>query len=137
MEDISDTTHDEYGQRTNGVLSSLDKFDSVFGLKLGYLLFGAAEQLSRTLLGKDTTLQESITTANLAKNHTTSHRGRVRQILPVVSPFQRVSLASRYCHDTEELPPDLTLELLLIALNVQRITIDCNTMKLATKLKRN
>ena len=31
MEEISDTTHDEYGQKTNEVLSSLDKFDSVFG----------------------------------------------------------------------------------------------------------
>ena len=56
MEDISDTTHDEYGQRANGVLSSLDKFDSVFGLGLQ---------------GKDTTLQEAITAANLAKNHYT------------------------------------------------------------------
>ena len=46
MEDLSDPTHDEYGLRANGVLSSLDKLDSVFGLKLGYLLFGAAEQLS-------------------------------------------------------------------------------------------
>ena len=26
---LSDITHDEYGQRANGVLSSLDKFDSV------------------------------------------------------------------------------------------------------------
>ena len=52
MEDISDTTHEEYGQKANGVLSSLDKFDSVFGLKLGYFLFGAAEQLSRALQGK-------------------------------------------------------------------------------------
>ena len=42
MEDLSDTTHDEYGLRANGVLSSLDKLDSVFGLKLGYLVFGAA-----------------------------------------------------------------------------------------------
>ena len=71
MEEISDTTHDEYGQRANGVLSSLDKFDSVFGLKLGYLLFGAAKQLFRALQGKDTTLQEAITAANLAKNHYT------------------------------------------------------------------
>ena len=56
------------------MLSSLDKFDSVFGLKLGYLLFGAAEQLSRTLQGKDTTLREAITAANLAKNHYTRLR---------------------------------------------------------------
>jgi len=32
MEEISDTTHDEYGQRANGVLLSLDKYDSVTGL---------------------------------------------------------------------------------------------------------
>jgi len=51
MEEISDTTHDEYGQRANG-----GKFDSVFGLKLGCLLFGAAEQLSRALQGKEATL---------------------------------------------------------------------------------
>ena len=71
MEEISDTTHDKYGQRANRLLSSLNKFDSVFDLKLGYLLFGAAEQLSRALQGKDTTLQEAITAANLSKNHYT------------------------------------------------------------------
>jgi len=32
MEEIGDTTHDEYGQRANGVLLSLDKFYSVFCL---------------------------------------------------------------------------------------------------------
>ena len=74
MEEISDTTHDEYGQRANGVLSNLYIFDSAFGLKLGYLLFGATEQLSRALQGKDTTLQEAITAANLAKNHYTRLR---------------------------------------------------------------
>ena len=71
MEERSDSTHDKYGQRANGVLSSLDKFDSAFGLKLGYLLFGATEQSSRALQGKDTTLQEAITAATLAKNHYT------------------------------------------------------------------
>jgi len=63
--------HDKYGQRANGVLSSLLKFDSVFGLKFGYFLFGAAEQLSRMLLGKDTILQQTITSANVAKNNYT------------------------------------------------------------------
>ena len=43
-------------------------------VKLGYLLFEAAEQLSRALQGKDTTLQEAITAANLAKNHYTRLR---------------------------------------------------------------
>ena len=56
------------------MLSTLDKFDSVFGFKLDYLLFGAAKQRSRTLQGKDTTLQEAVTAANLAKNHYTRLR---------------------------------------------------------------
>ena len=43
----------------------------MFGLKLCFLLFGATEQLSRTLQGKDMTLQGAITSANLAKNHYT------------------------------------------------------------------
>lgn len=46
--------------KTIRVLSSLDKFYSVFGLKLGYLLCGAAQQLSKALQGKDRTLQEAI-----------------------------------------------------------------------------
>ena len=46
--------------KTIRVLSSLDKFYSVFGLKLGYLLCGAAQQLSKALQGKDRTLEEAI-----------------------------------------------------------------------------
>ena len=49
----------------------------MFGLQLGYLLFGATEQLSRALQGKDTTLQEAVTAANLAKNHYTRLRTEV------------------------------------------------------------
>ena len=69
MEEISDTTDDEYGKKVNGIASCLEKFDSVFGLQLGYTLFGAAEQLSKTLQGKDTTVQEAITAVTLAKSH--------------------------------------------------------------------
>ena len=39
----------------------------LFGLKLGYLMFGASETLSKSLQGKDTTIQETIGAANLAK----------------------------------------------------------------------
>ena len=91
MEEISDTTLDEYGLRANGVLSSLDKFDSVFGLKLGYLLFEAAEQLPIALQGKDTTLKEAITAVNLAKNHYTQLRTEtefnVKNLYEVFVPF--------------------------------------------------
>ena len=121
------------------MLTSLDKFDSVFGLKLGYLLFAAAEQLSRTLQGKDTALQEAITAANLAKNHYTLLRREAefdKFYQPCVS-FSEGKSGEPVLPRYRELPPDLTMELLLISLNVQRITIECNTMKLATKLKRN
>lgn len=69
MEDISHTTNNECGQRANGVLSSLDKFDSVFGLKLGYFYLKL-----RTLQKKDTNLQVAITAANLATNYYTRLR---------------------------------------------------------------
>ncbi len=84
MEEISDTTHDEYGQKANGISASLSKFETVFGLKLGYLIFTAAEQFSRTLQGKDTTLQEAMSAVALAKKHYTRLRieaGRVQSVL--------------------------------------------------------
>ena len=71
---MSDATHDEYGQRDNGVVCSLDKFDSVFGLKFGHLLFDAAKQLCRTLQAKDTTLQE----ATVAVTFTKAYYARLR-----------------------------------------------------------
>ena len=46
VEEVSDTTHDKYRQRANGVLCSLDKFDTIFYLKYGHLLFGTTKQLS-------------------------------------------------------------------------------------------
>ena len=46
MEEINHTTHDEYGLKAGGILSLLEKFDMLFGLKLGYLVFGASEPRS-------------------------------------------------------------------------------------------
>ncbi len=54
-----------YGLKAAGLLSALEKLSTLFGLKLGYLIFGASETLS--LQGKDTTLQEAISAVNLAK----------------------------------------------------------------------
>ena len=39
----------------------------LFGLKLGHLVFGASETLSKSLQGKDTTLQEATRAVGLAK----------------------------------------------------------------------
>ena len=43
LEEISSTTHDEYGMKASGYLQSLEKFNTLFGLKLAYILFCAAE----------------------------------------------------------------------------------------------
>ena len=42
MEEINHSTHDEYGLKAKGVVTTMERFDTLFGLKLGYLLFGAA-----------------------------------------------------------------------------------------------
>ena len=99
-------------------------------LNLAIFYLELAEQLSRTLQGKDTTLKEAITAANLAKNHYTRLRteAEFEKFYQCREKFWRAGTTTIQ---------KLTMELLLVALNVQRITIECNTMKLATKLKRN
>mgnify|MGYP001796483804 CR=1 FL=1 len=69
MEEISDATHDKFGQKAHGIAASLSKFETLFGLELGFAIFSASEQLSRTLQGKDTTLQEAMSAVTLAKSH--------------------------------------------------------------------
>ena len=67
MEEVSRTTHDEYGVKANGILSILEKFETLFGLRLGHLLFGPAEEVSKTLQGKDTSIQEAVSAVRLGK----------------------------------------------------------------------
>ena len=68
MEEVRDTTNDEYGQRANWLVCSLETFESVFGLTFGHLLFDAAEQLSRTIQAKDTSQRHNSTRSNSGRN---------------------------------------------------------------------
>lgn len=43
MAEIHSTTHDEYGLKVGGILSTLEKFSTLFGLKLTYACFSTAE----------------------------------------------------------------------------------------------
>ena len=52
MEEVHRTTHDEYGVKAGGVLAMLEQFYILFDLKLGYLLFSAAEETSKVLQAK-------------------------------------------------------------------------------------
>ena len=60
MEEVHATTRDDYGLKACGILASLEKFETLFGLRLGHLLFSAAEETSTVLQGKDTSVQEAV-----------------------------------------------------------------------------
>ena len=66
MSEINSTTRDEYGLRAGGILNAIEKFSMLFGLKLSYLLFNTAEVVSKGLQAKDLTIQEAISSINLA-----------------------------------------------------------------------
>ena len=74
MDEVNRTTHDNYGLKAGGVLSSLEKFETLFGLKLAHLLFGAAEETSKVLHGKNTSVQE--TASAVIVTHTFYQRQR-------------------------------------------------------------
>ncbi len=57
---------DEYGMKARGYLHAMDKFKTYFGLKLSFQIFSATEQLSTTLQGINTCLQEAVTASRLA-----------------------------------------------------------------------
>lgn len=66
--------HDEYAAKAHGLLLKMESFDMYFGLKLAYLIFSAAEQLSINLQAKSTTVQEETRGANLLHAHFKSQR---------------------------------------------------------------
>ena len=43
---VAETSYNDYGQRANGLLAQLEKFDTYFGLKLSHLIFSGTEQTS-------------------------------------------------------------------------------------------
>ena len=69
MCEVNETTRDEYGLKAGGVLVALENFSTLFGLRLGYLLFGAAEETSKALQAKDTSVQEALTSATLLESY--------------------------------------------------------------------
>ena len=70
--------HDEYAAKASGLMVRMENFDTYFALKLAYLVFSAAEQLSVNLQAKDITVQEAINGAKLLTTHLMSLRNEVR-----------------------------------------------------------
>ena len=50
LDEIHQTTRDEYGLKAAGLISTMENFLNLFGLKLGELVFGASETLSKSLI---------------------------------------------------------------------------------------
>ena len=67
LEEINIKTHDEYGLNVGGLLNSLNKFSSLFGFRLRYLLFSAAEQVSFTLPRNYIALNNALNVVDVAK----------------------------------------------------------------------
>ena len=64
--EISDTCHDEYGRRAAGIVSQMEKFVTFFSIKLGHMIFGATEEVSRALQRVDITIGEGMKHAKVA-----------------------------------------------------------------------
>lgn len=70
--------HDEYAAKASGMALKMEDFDMLFGLKLAYLIFSAAEQLSINLQSKDVSVQEAVHGAKLLATHLRSLRNEAK-----------------------------------------------------------
>jgi len=140
LDEVQQTTKDEYGLKAAGLLSGMEKFSMLFGLKLGYLMFGASETLSKSLQGKDTTIQEAIGAANLAKGF--YKRQRTDQAfesftlmsLTLQENMSLVILSSLAIEGHQE---DLAVEASLIGTTHRRNTLSNSLLKHVTFLEKH
>ena len=66
LEKIGEDANDEPPRKASGLLALMDNFQTVFGLKLSFMVFSAMEQLSRTLQTSDINAQEACSAATQA-----------------------------------------------------------------------
>ena len=66
LDRINEEGRDDYAMKAGGFRNLMEKFCTFFGLKLSHLIFSATEQLSLSLQGKDTTMQEAVQALELA-----------------------------------------------------------------------
>lgn len=65
--EIIQECQDEYAMKANGYFTSMQQFNSFFWTQTFVYFFSATEQLSFTLQGKDTTIQEGVQAAALVR----------------------------------------------------------------------
>lgn len=69
MIEINKHQRDDNGIAAGGIASLMDNFQTLWGLKLSHVIFSAAEQLSVSLQGKDTSVQEAQKACKGARNY--------------------------------------------------------------------
>ena len=69
FEKFNRESNDEHSRLAEGIAAQMENFSTYFGFKLAHLLFGASEQLSKTLQSKDTALQDALDAAELAQSY--------------------------------------------------------------------
>ena len=67
LEEIHSTTRDEYGLKAGVYLQSLEKFSTLFGLRLPHTVLSAAEQVSFALQKKNISIQDALCAVDAAK----------------------------------------------------------------------
>ena len=92
LEEVQQTTRDEYGSIAAGLVTAIEKFSTLLRLKFGYLLFGSSETLSKSLQGKDITLQEALSSVDFARAFFTE--GKEQMKLSVISTKRLTTTAS-------------------------------------------
>ena len=69
LEEIYETTKDEYGLKAYGLLQSLEKFNMLFGLMLSFHLFSASKQVFLALQKKNISIHDALSAIEAAKAH--------------------------------------------------------------------
>lgn len=69
MLDINRQQRDDNGVTAGGIAALMETFQTFWGLKVSHVVFSAAEQLSISLQGKDTTAQEAQKACQAARNY--------------------------------------------------------------------
>ena len=67
LEEVHETTHDEYGLKASRCFHSLEIFSTLFGLRLAHIVFGATEEVSLLLQHEDIALCEALAGVDTAK----------------------------------------------------------------------
>ena len=66
MSEVNAEGRDEYAIKAGGICHLMDRFSTYYGLCLSHLIFSGAEQLSLSLQGEDTSIQEGVQASKLA-----------------------------------------------------------------------